>query len=96
MCITHLDDYSRVVYSEILDDERGVTAAGLWPRAREYFCKLGVQVTAVMTDNGSCYQSWVFNQALGDGVKHRFTKPYRPQTNGKVERFNRTLMKEWA
>ena len=91
-----LDDHSRVVYSEILDDERGETAAGFWRRAKSYFATLGVQVTAVMTDNGPCYYSKVFNQALGKGVKHRYTKPYRPQTNGKVERFNRTLMQEWA
>ncbi|GFZ99396.1 hypothetical protein GCM10011359_30480 [Nesterenkonia alkaliphila] len=50
----------------------------------------------MMTDNGSCYRSGEFKNALGQGVKHKRTKPYRPQTNGKVERFNRTLMKEWA
>lgn len=49
-----------------------------------------------MTDNGSCYRSHAFNDALGEEVTHRFTRAYRPQTNGKVERFNRTLMNEWA
>ena len=49
-----------------------------------------------MTDNGACYRSHAFADALGDGVKHKWTKPYRPQTNGKVERFNRTLAAEWA
>ena len=49
-----------------------------------------------MTDNGSCYRSHVFADALGDDIKHRRTRPYRPQTNGKVERFNRTLASEWA
>ena len=49
-----------------------------------------------MTDNGACYRSHVFARALGEGVKHRRTRPYRPQTNGKVERFNRTLAAEWA
>lgn len=49
-----------------------------------------------MTDNGSCYRSGEFKNALGQGLKHKRTKPYRPQTNGKVERFNRTLISEWA
>ena len=91
-----VDDYSRVVYSEILDDERKETAAGFWTRARGFFTSLGVTVGAVMTDNGACYRSHDFADALGPEVKHRWTRPYRPQTNGKVERFNRTLMTEWA
>lgn len=91
-----IDDHSRLVYSEELTDERKETAAGFWIRARAFFAEHGIQVTAVMTDNGSCYRSKVFADALGDGVKHRFTRPYRPQTNGKVERFNRTLAAEWA
>lgn len=91
-----VDDYSRVAYSEILDDERKDTAAEFWRRADEFFASIGVEVTAVMTDNGSCYRSRTFAEALGEGVKHRKTRPYRPQTNGKVERFNRTLDAEWA
>jgi transposase InsO family protein len=90
-----LDDHSRVVYSEILGDERKETAAAFWGRARAFFASLGVSVTAVMTDNGSCYRSNAFAEALGD-AKHRRTRAYRPQTNGKVERFNRTLAAEWA
>ena len=91
-----VDDHSRVAYSEILDDERKETAAGFWVRANAFFQDLGVTVTAVMTDNGACYRSHVFADALGEGVKHKWTRPYRPQTNGKVERFNRTLAAEWA
>ena len=91
-----VDDYSRVAYSEILDDERKETAAAFWKRANAFFAGLGVTVTAVMTDNGACYRSRVFAEALGEDVKHKWTKPYRPQTNGKVERFNRTLAAEWA
>ncbi|GAA1786452.1 IS481 family transposase [Leucobacter iarius] len=91
-----VDDYSRMAYSEILTDEKQETAAAFWERARDFFADAGVQVTAVMTDNGSCYRSRVFAQALGPHVTHRFTRPYRPQTNGKVERFNRTLAQEWA
>lgn len=91
-----VDDYSRLAYSEILADEKQGTAAGFWERAREFFHEAGVSITEVMTDNGACYRSRVFAAALGAGVKHRFTRPYRPQTNGKVERFNRTLAQEWA
>ena len=91
-----VDDYSRVAYSEILDDERKETAAGFWNRANAFFAGLGVRVSAVMTDNGACYRSHAFAAALGETVRHKRTKPYRPQTNGKVERFNRTLTAEWA
>jgi transposase InsO family protein len=90
-----VDDHSRLAYSEILSDERKETAAAFWTRARTYFASLGIEVTAVMTDNGACYRSKDFAAALGQ-IKHRRTRPYRPQTNGKVERFNRTLAAEWA
>ena len=91
-----IDDHSRLAYSEILDDERKETAAEFWARARSFFAEQGITVAAVMTDNGSCYRSRAFAAALGEQVKHRRTRPYRPQTNGKVERFNRTLAAEWA
>lgn len=91
-----IDDHSRLAYSEILDDERKQTAAGFWKRASAFFASQGITVRAVMTDNGSCYRSHVFAQALGEDVKHKRTRPYRPQTNGKVERFNPTLQDEWA
>ncbi|WP_106815128.1 IS481 family transposase [Microbacterium timonense] len=90
-----VDDHSRLAYSEILADERKETAAAFWRRANAFFQQAGIAVTAVMTDNGSCYRSRDFAAALGD-IQHRWTKPYRPQTNGKVERFNRTLAAEWA
>ena len=91
-----VDDHSRLAYSEILGDERARTAARFWRRARVWFAARGVTVEAVLTDNGSCYRSHTFTKALGKRVKHRRTRPYRPQTNGKVERFNRTLAAEWA
>jgi transposase InsO family protein len=91
-----VDDHSRLAYSEQLPDERKETAAAFWGRARAFFAEAGISVRAVMTDNGACYRSHAFANALGEGVKHRRTRPYRPQTNGKVERFNRTLMAEWA
>lgn len=91
-----VDDCTRLAYSEQLADERKETAAAFWTRARAFFAEHGITVTAVMTDNGSCYRSHAFADALGENVKHRRTRPYRPQTNGKVERFNRTLAAEWA
>jgi transposase InsO family protein len=91
-----IDDHTRLAYSEILDDEKKETAAAFWRRARTYFADIGIVVTAVMSDNGSCHRSKNFAAALGPEVKHRRTRPYRPQTNGKVERFNRTLSAEWA
>lgn len=92
---TALDAHSRLVYSEILADERKQTAADFWERANAWFLECGFTVRNVLTDNGSCYRSHVFRDALGE-VKHRRTRPYRPQTNGKVERFHRTLADEWA
>ena len=91
-----VDDHSRLAYSEQLPDERKETAAAFWTRARAFFAEAGISVRAVMPDNGSCYRSRAFAQALGEDVKHRRTRPYRPQTNGKVERFNRTITTEWA
>ena len=91
-----IDDHSRLVYSEILFDERKDTAAGFWHRAQAFYASLGITVQRVMTDNGSCYRSKTFNTALGKSVKHKYTRPYRPQTNGKIERFHRTLADEWA
>ncbi|WP_288832071.1 IS481 family transposase [uncultured Corynebacterium sp.] len=91
-----VDDYSRMVYSEILPDEKKDTAAGFMKRACAFFSTQGIAVKRVMTDNGACYRSTAFDAALGGVIKHLYTKPYRPQTNGKVERFNRTLMQEWA
>jgi transposase InsO family protein len=92
---TALDDHSRLAYSEILTDERKDTAAAFWTRAQAYFTSCGITVTRVLTDNGGCYRSIPFRDALGE-VVHKRTRPYRPQTNGKVERFHRTLLEEWA
>ncbi|MDN5588430.1 MAG: IS481 family transposase, partial [Brevibacterium sp.] len=91
-----IDDHSRVVYSEILSDEKKESAAAFWKRANAFYNGLGITVARVMTDNGSCYRSRLFNDALGEAIKHKFTRPYRPQTNGKIERFHRTLAFEWA
>lgn len=91
-----VDDHSRLAYSEILDDERKETAAAFWGRAHAFFAEHGITVRRVLTDNGSCYRSKLFMATLGVSIAHKKTRPYRPQTNGKVERFNRTLNQEWA
>lgn len=90
-----IDAHSRLAYSELLSDERKDTAAAFWLRANAWFTRHGITVRKVLTDNGSCYRSHAFGEALG-GIEHRRTRPYRPQTNGKVERFHRTLADEWA
>lgn len=92
---TAIDAHSRLAYSELLADERKETAAAFWRRANAWFTECGIIVQKVLTDNGSCYRSNAFRDALGD-IVHRRTRPYRPQTNGKVERFHRTLADEWA
>ena len=92
---TAIDAHSRLVYSELLADEGKDTAADFWQRANAWFTERGIHVRKVLTDNGNCYRSHAFRDALGD-VEHRRTRPYRPQTNGKVERFHRTLADEWA
>jgi transposase InsO family protein len=92
---TAIDAHSRLAYSELLADERKDTAADFWRRANSWFNECGFTVQKVLTDNGSCYRSHSFRDALGQ-IEHRRTRPYRPQTNGKVDRFHRTLADEWA
>lgn len=92
-----VDDCTRLAYVEILPDEQGPTAAAFWNRARAYFAGVGFPVSRVLTDNGACYRSRIFTAAVtAGGAVHKRTRPYRPQTNGKVERFNRILLEEWA
>jgi transposase InsO family protein len=92
-----LDDHSRYVYSEILPDETKETTAAFMRNAIAAFSAQGVKIQRVLTDNGSCYRSKAFAQVLAEaGIRHKRTRPYRPQTNGKVERFNRILLEEWA
>jgi transposase InsO family protein len=92
-----IEDYSRVAYGEMLPNERGETAAGFLRRTVRGLRRLGVHITAVMTDNGPCYYSKRFTAACRElGLQHRFTRRYTPRTNGKVERFIKTSLLEWA
>ena len=92
-----IDDASRLGYVEVLPDELGSTAAGFLERAVAWFSQRGIRVHKVLTDNGSCYRSHTFNQLCSRlGIRHSRTRPYRPRTNGKAERFIQTLLREWA
>jgi transposase InsO family protein len=92
-----VDDASRLAYAEVLSDERATTAAGFLRRAVAFYRRHGIQVDAVMTDNGSAYRSAIHSLACKAlGLKHLRTRPYRPQTNGKAERFIRTMLGGWA
>ena len=92
-----IDDHSRLAYAEVLTDEKGPTAVGFLKRAVEFYAGYGVQVHKVMTDNGSAYVSHAHAAACRElHLKHLRTRPYRPRTNGKAERFIQTLQREWA
>ena len=94
---TVIDDYSRVAYAEIHADEKAATAIDVLRRAVAWFADRGVVVERVLSDNGSCYRSHAWREACtGLSIKHQRIRPYRPQTNGKIERFHRTLADGWA
>jgi transposase InsO family protein len=93
-----VDDHSRLAYVELHDDERAATVTGFLTRALGFYASHGITVQRVMTDNAFTYTK---NRALrellaAEGIRHLTTKPYRPQTNGKVERFHQTMGREWA
>ena len=92
-----VDDATRLVYVEVLADEKAVTAIGFLRRAVAHFAAFGVRVERVMTDNGSAYRATIHALACKAlGIKHLRTQPYRPRTNGKAERFIRTMLGGWA
>jgi len=92
-----IDDASRVAFSQVLPDERKESATAFLHAAIAYYKRLGVAVTRVMTDNGSCYRSAAFRNACKAlNLKHIRTRPYTPKTNGKAERFIQTSLREWA
>jgi len=92
-----IDDYSRLAFAEVLPDERATTAIGFLRRAVDFYRRYGITVEAILTDNGSAYRSSVHALACRAlKIRHLRTRPYRPQTNGKAERFIRTLLAGWA
>ena len=92
-----IDDASRVAFSQVMEDEKKASAIAFLKAALTYDNNLGVTVSRVMTDNGACYKSFKFRDACREfGLKHIRTKPYRPQANGKAERFIQTALREWA
>jgi transposase InsO family protein len=94
---TVLDDHSRVAYAEVHDDETAATAIGVLRRAVSWFAARGVQVERVLSDNGAAYRSRSWRDTCGElGVTPKRTRPYRPQTNGKIERFHRTMTQGWV
>lgn len=91
-----LDDRTRLVYSEILGDETAATAAAFWHRAVTWFAAHGIVCQRVITDNGTCYKQQWAQACAATNTAVKKTRPRRPQTNGKIERFHRILLEEWA
>jgi transposase InsO family protein len=91
-----LDDRTRLVYSEIHHDETTATAIEFWQRAVNWFAARGITCERVLTDNGACYKRQWANACAVTGTTVKKTRPRRPQTNGKIERFHRILLEEWA
>jgi transposase InsO family protein len=92
-----VDDATRLAYVEVLNDEKATTAVAFLRRAVAHYAKLGIRTQAVMTDNGSCYRAIIHALACKAlGIKHLRTRPYQPRTNGKAERFIRTMLGSWA
>jgi len=94
---TVIDDHSRVAYAEVHDNETAATAIGVLTRAVSWYAERGVSIERVLSDNGSAYRSNAWRAACAQlGIRPRWTRPYRPQTNGKIERFHRTMADGWA
>ncbi len=92
-----VDDHSRLAFSQVLESEKKECAMAFLKAAVAWYKRLGIRIERVMTDNGSCYRSKVFNKLCkAMGIRHIYTKPYTPKTNGKAERFIQSSLREWA
>ncbi len=92
-----IDDHSRIAFSAIYPDEKHSSVLAFLTEALAYYARIGIRFRALLTDNGPAYRSRAFAQACRAlGLKHRFTRPYTPRTNGKAERFIQTALREWA
>ena len=92
-----IDDHSRISFAAILPDQTHRSAIRFFLMARAHYARFGISIRRLLTDNGSCYRDWRFGKTLyRQHIKHRFTRPYTPRTNGKAERFIQTALREWA
>ena len=92
-----IDDHSRIAFAAILPDQTHRSAIRFFLMTHAYYARFGFSIRRVLTDNGSCYRHWLFRQTMQrQNIKHRFTRPYTPRTNGKAERFIQTTLREWA
>ena len=92
-----IDDHSRIAFSAIYPDEKRESVIAFLHATLAYYARLGIHFKAILTDNGSAYRSYLFAKSCRElGLKHRFTRPYTPRTNGKAERFIQTALREWA
>jgi transposase InsO family protein len=92
-----IDDHSRIAFSQILPDQKAHSAAAFLHAALDYYARLGISVSRLLTDNGPCYRSGLFRRLCHQlTIRQRFTRPYTPRTNGKAERFIQTALREWA
>jgi len=92
-----IDDHSRLAFSRLLPNQRTDTTIAFLQDALAFYAQHGIRIRSLLTDNGSCYRSRQFRHACAElGIRHRFTRPYTPRTNGKAERFIQTALREWA
>jgi transposase InsO family protein len=92
-----IDDHSRLAFTQLLPNQKSETALAFLRNAIAFYAQHGIAIRALLTDNGSCYRSHRFRHACAAlGIRHRFTRPYTPRTNGKAERFIQTALREWA
>jgi transposase InsO family protein len=92
-----IDDHSRLAFSRMLPNQKNETAIAFLREAVAFYAQRGIRIRRLLTDNGSCYRSRHFRHACAQlGIRHRFTRPYTPRTNGKAERFIQTALHEWA